>query len=95
MRQVSLHPQLIKAAVALGGGARLGDAEPLRPVRWFVGAGDADFGRSGAASLARSLEKSSVPVIYREYQNVEHMVIVQAALDDVFKFLDDVNRDIK
>ena len=62
---------------------------------WFAGPPGADFGRSGAASLARSLEKSSVPVIYREYKNVEHMVIVQAALDDVFSFFDDVNRDIK
>lgn len=95
VRQVSRHPELMKAAVALGGGARPGNAESLRPVRWFVGAGDADFGRSGAASLARSLEKSSVPVTYREYKNVEHMVIVQAALDDVFSFFDDVNRDIK
>jgi hypothetical protein len=25
---------------------------------------------------------------YREYRDVEHMVIVQAALDDVFDFFD-------
>ena len=41
-----------------------------------------------AAALAKRLEASGALVEYRDYADVEHMVIVQAALDDVFRFLD-------
>jgi acetyl esterase/lipase len=56
----------------------------------MVGAGAADFGRPGAAAFAKRLEAAGAAVDYREYPDVEHMVIVQAALDDVFRFLDQV-----
>ncbi|MBM4002112.1 MAG: hypothetical protein FJ295_02330 [Planctomycetes bacterium] len=89
VRQVTRHPQLMSAAAALGGGGRVGQPESVRHVRWFVGAGEADFGRGGAVNLVRSLEKSGANATYREYKQVEHMMIVQAALDDVFRFFDD------
>ena len=58
------------------------------PVRFFVAAGDRDFGRPRAKSLAETLRNLDCRVEYREYSDVEHMVIVQAALRDVFVFLD-------
>ncbi len=46
------------------------------------------FRPRGAKSLAKRLEELGGQVEYRDYPKVEHMVIVQAALDDVFTFLD-------
>jgi len=45
-------------------------------------------GRSGAQQLHKSLVAAQVQSTYRKYSDVEHMVIVQAAIDDVFEFLD-------
>lgn len=83
-----LHPKLPLAAVALGGGNRVSQAAPLVGIRWFVAAGEEDFGRGGAVQLHQSLTAANVPSTYRVYADVEHMVIVQAAIDDVFAFLD-------
>lgn len=88
IRQTSLHPQLPLAAVALGGGGRAKQPEALQGIAWFIGAGEQDFGRSGAQQLHKSLAAAQLPSIYRDYKDVEHMVIVQAAIDDVFQFLD-------
>jgi predicted esterase len=89
-KQVGLHPEAVAAAVALGGGAAAPAGEKAKRVPWFVAAGAADFGRPGAAALAKRLEAAGATVDFREYPDVEHMVIVQAALDDVFRFLDAV-----
>lgn len=90
MRQASIDPDLPAAAVAMGGGGRMGDAEKYARFPWFVAAGEFDFGRGGARALADSLKQGKVDARYSEYPDVEHMVIVQAALDDAFKFLDEV-----
>ena len=89
-KQVGLHPETVAAAVALGGGAAAPEGEKAQRVPWLVAAGAADFGRPGAAALAKRLEAAGATVDFREYPDVEHMVIVQAALDDVFRFLDTV-----
>ena len=90
MSQVSRHPTAMAAAVALGGGRGVLDATQLKQVPWFVAAGERDFGRRGAQGLVRSLESVGAKVQWLEVPHVEHLVIVQAALDDVFKFLDTV-----
>jgi predicted esterase len=91
MKQVAIDADLPTAAVAIGGGGRMTDAEKYAGFPWFVAAGESDFGRSGARSLADSLKRANVSVRYSEYPDVEHLVIVQAALDDVFKFFDEAN----
>jgi predicted esterase len=88
MSQVSKHPESIRMVAALGGGGALKDTEAIRKVPFFVGAGDRDFGKPRAKSLSQELKRIGCPVEYREYRDVEHMVIVQAALDDVFDFFD-------
>jgi len=93
VRQVSRNPDLVSGAVVLGGGGRTSDPSTLTRTRWFVAAGELDFGRPGAAALSRRLQKSGAKVDYREFPNVEHMVIVQAAIDDLFQFLDRCNGD--
>ncbi len=88
--QVNANPELPIAVVALGGGRGQRDAKPLSSTPWFVAAGEKDFGRSGARSLFQSLESVDANATYKEYPNTEHLVIVQAALDDAFMFLDRV-----
>ncbi|MDF1844147.1 MAG: alpha/beta fold hydrolase [Rubripirellula sp.] len=89
--QVKKHPALPVAAVALGGGGRVSDSDAKRSqqVSWFIGAGDQDFGLSGALQMNRSLTAAKSSVHFEVYENVEHLVVVQAAIDDVFQFLDE------
>jgi len=88
MTQVSKHPESIRMVAALGGGGGVRDTEAIRKVPFYVAAGDRDFGKPRAKSLSQQLKRIGCSVEYREYADVEHMVIVQAALDDVFAFFD-------
>jgi predicted esterase len=88
MTQVSKHPERVRGVAALGGGGGVIASEAIRKVPFYIGAGDRDFGKSGAKRLSQQLERLGCEVEYREYRDVEHMVIVQAALDDVFAFFD-------
>jgi hypothetical protein len=45
--------------------------------------------------LAKQLKEIQANVQYNDFENVEHLVIVQAALDDVFRFFDDVLAPLK
>lgn len=88
IQQSVKFPTLPRAVAALGGGRGLSSVPSAMNFPWFVAAGKQDFGRAGAQALASSLEKSGRSVDYREYPDVEHLVIVQAALDDLFSFFD-------
>jgi surfactin synthase thioesterase subunit len=86
--QCERHGELVAKAVAIGGGRTPRNRESLKHPQWLVSAGERDFGRRGAASLARGLRELGVTVDYVEVPDVEHMVIVQASLDAVFRFLE-------
>jgi pimeloyl-ACP methyl ester carboxylesterase len=91
--QVGLHPTLPRAVAAIGGGGRPRQIEAAAGLPWFIAAGSLDFGKSGAKSLSQSLQRAGgKQIVYREYPNVEHMVIVQAALPDAFEFLDQAKK---
>jgi predicted esterase len=90
IQQVAASPDLPAAAVAIGGGRRIASPESAGNFPWFVAAGELDFGRPGAKALADSLQKADKNVVYRDYPDIEHLIIVQAALDDVFSFFDSV-----
>lgn len=78
-----------RAVAALGGGSRLRQPERLRSIAVFVAAGSNDFLLDQAKTLAAALRQAGAdPVEFREYPNVEHLGIVQLALDDVFAFFD-------
>ena len=87
-KQTATHPRLVAAAAAIGGGGTAPAGEEARRVPWFVAAGDADFGRSAASALAKGLRAAGNPVDHRLIPDVEHMVVVQAVLDDLFAFFD-------
>ncbi|MEI8213853.1 MAG: hypothetical protein WCI02_17015 [Planctomycetota bacterium] len=86
--QTCSHPDAIQAVVAMGGGGRVARSEALTKVPFFVAAGTRDFGRPGAMALTEQLRQAKCEVVYRDYENVEHMVIVQAALDDATDFIE-------
>lgn len=90
---VQQHPERIAAVAALGGSGRVSKTEPIRGVPFFIGVGDKDFALRGARNLSDQLKKGGVKdVRLKEYADVEHMVIVQEALPDVFKFFDEKAR---
>lgn len=88
MSQVSRAPDSIRAVAALGGGGAVRPSQAIQTIPFFVAAGERDFGKPRAKALAAQLKQSKCTVDYKEYPNVEHMVVVQAALDDVFDFFD-------
>lgn len=92
VQQVRAHPSLPLAAIALGGGGRLSltDEPQNRRVSWYVGAGSEDFGLASAQRLNRSLAESGSNVRFKIYEDIEHLVVVQAAIDDAFAFLDEL-----
>lgn len=92
VQQVRAHPSLPVAAIALGGGGRLSpkDGRQSQKVSWYVGAGSEDFGLANAKRLERSLVESNINVRFKTYKDVEHLVVVQAAIDDAFAFLDEL-----
>ena len=83
-------PEQFLAVAALGGGRGVRASEPLKNVAFFIGCGSEDFALGGARGMADSLKKAEIPhVKFREYEGLEHLVIVQLALRDVFAFFDD------
>ncbi len=90
VKQVRDNPNCCMAAVALGGGGSLGAINGGVAQPWYIAAGEYDFGKRGAEQLAQSLRSLNAEVVYREFDDVEHLVIVQAALNEVFSFLDDI-----
>ena len=87
---VQSAPGMFAAAALLGGGSR-----PSRPDAWkdlplLVGAGDSDFGKTGAKALADGARQAGARTRWIEYPLVEHLGVVQVAMDDVFAWFDRV-----
>lgn len=84
------------AAVALLGG---GGAVTV-PSRWkdlplMIGVGELDFGKMMASRTRPAAERAGSRLTYKEYAGVEHLSIVQCALDDVFTWLDKIPGGVK
>lgn len=81
-------PGRVAAIAALGGGGNVKSPAALKGLPVFVGSGDQDFALSAAKGLTKSMEKAGADVRYKEYPNIEHLAIVQAAIRDVIEFFD-------
>lgn len=89
IRQASAHPQLPKAAAVIGGGSGVRDAKSLANIAWYVSAGQLDFGRAGAQAFHQSMKSANASKLkYQEFEGIEHLVIVQACLKDLFEYFD-------
>ncbi len=83
-------PKQVAGVAALGGGQKI-DAEPVVNVPFFIGVGSRDFLLRNVNALHDSLTAAEVKtVVFREYPDLEHLVIVQQALPDVFAFFDGI-----
>jgi pimeloyl-ACP methyl ester carboxylesterase len=84
------QPQRFAGVAALGGGGGLTPSKALRELPFFLGIGSEDFVRPGALSLRDRLRQAGVrEVAFREYPDVEHLLVVQRGLRDVFAFFDE------
>lgn len=79
-------PNRFAGAAVLGGGGVVRKAEVFTKVPLFIGCGKADFALTGARNLAASLKKiEGAKVTYREYDDIEHLLIVREAVPEVFR----------
>jgi pimeloyl-ACP methyl ester carboxylesterase len=86
---VGRNPERFVAAAALGGGNAIRANARLKELAFFVGVGTRDFALGGARALQTSLRRLEPRLLeIREYEDVEHLAIVQRALPDVFAFFE-------
>jgi predicted esterase len=81
-------PKRYAAVAVLGGAGKLTKAETLKSIRFFVGCGKMDRALDAAKSFEKGLSEAGVSAKLHEYADIEHLLIVRAAADDVFKFFD-------
>jgi dienelactone hydrolase len=75
----------VLAAAIIGGGRPPATPAKWREIQVLAAAGEQDFGRRGVEAFAGALKRQGHPQVQLEiYPAIEHLVIVQAALDDVF-----------
>lgn len=85
-----LTPERFTAIAALGGGRPIAVNEAMKAPAYFVGIGTNDFAFRGAKALGDALKAAQVPhLTYKEYPEVEHLMIVQISLNDVFRFFEE------
>ncbi len=90
VRAAALAPERYAGVAALGGGGGVRASDALKRLPFFVGVGTEDFALDAARGLHSALEKAEVKSVrYKEYEDVEHLVIVQRALNEVFAFFDE------
>jgi predicted esterase len=90
MSNANRTPERFAAVAALGGGGSVRRSDALTKLPFLVGVGSRDFALGQARTLHGSLQKAAAPSTLREYPGVEHLAIVQVALDDVFAWFDTI-----
>ena len=86
----SRSPETFAAVAALSGGGPARPSDALKAVPFFVAAGAEDLGLIGSRGLRDDLQRAGVKkLVYRELPDVEHLLSVQASLQDVFAFFDE------
>jgi dienelactone hydrolase len=82
-------PGRFAAVAALGSGGTVTRGETFKDLPVYIGCGREDFLLSGAKALAEALAKAGATrMTFKEYPAVEHMLIVQEALPEVFRFFE-------
>lgn len=86
---LSQSPKKIRAGALISGGRRLKPSPDLLKVPLYFAAGSEDFGRgSTKGSYSSFKDENPRRCLYEEFKNIEHLVIVQEALPNAFKFFD-------
>jgi predicted esterase len=88
---VQATPTRFAAVAAMGGSGLVKETEGMNEVPFLIAVGAQDFAYNSARKLAFELKKAGVKSVrFKEYPEVEHLIIVQEALPDVFAFFDEV-----
>lgn len=88
---VQQHPGKFAAVASLGGAGRVRKKEVFADLPVFVGVGDQDFALKGSRALHQALTDAGAKrTTYKEYPDLEHLVIVREALPDVFAGWDEI-----
>jgi predicted peptidase len=95
LREACAHPSRFVAIAALGGGggtkAAKGQEDAFKQLPFYVGVGEFDFALRQSEGLSNSLKKAGVNgVTFKKFNTLEHMIIVQEALPEVYQFFDTV-----
>jgi predicted esterase len=85
---IQKNPGKFAAAACLGGAGTIRKAEAFDGLPLFVGVGDKDFALKSSKALHAAAEKAKAKATFKEYPDVEHLVIVREALGDVFELFD-------
>jgi len=84
---VQQSPERFAGVAVLGGGGALRQPDSVKSLPFFVGVGKNDFAVGSARGLASALKRAKAERLeVKEYENVEHMMIVREAAPDVFRF---------
>ena len=83
------------AVALLGGGGAVTSSARWKDLPLMIGVGELDFGKMMASRTRPAAERAGSRLTYKEYAGVEHLSIVQCALDDVFTWLDKVSIYVK
>jgi predicted esterase len=90
---VQQHPGKFAAVASLGGAGRVRKKEVFTDLPVFVGVGDQDFALKGSRALHKALTDTGAKrATYKEYPDLEHLVIVREALPDVFAQWDEIRK---
>jgi predicted peptidase len=97
IREANATPGKFAALAALGGGGSpkpaKDQAEAFKKLPFYVGVGENDFGTAQAEALSKSLKKQGAEnITFKRYPGIEHMIIVQEALPEVFQFFEGVQK---
>lgn len=84
-------PNAFAGAAVLGGGGQVLPNAAISQLPFFIGIGSEDFALPNARRLEAGLRERKVESLQvRDYPGIEHLVIVQVALPEVFAFFDQV-----
>lgn len=97
IREANATPGKFAAVAALGGGGSPKPAkdqtEAFKKLPFYVGVGENDFAGTQAEALSKNLKKAGADdVTFKRYPGIEHMIIVQEALPEVFQFFEGVQK---
>ncbi len=80
-------PERWAGVAALGGAGRVSKPETFHQVPAFIGCGTEDFALNGTRAMAKSLQAAGLDnFVSKEYPDIEHILIVQVALPEVFRW---------
>lgn len=86
---VQAAPDLFAGVAALGGGGQVRPDAKIQSLPVYIGVGSEDFALANARRLRDALVNVGVKQVkMQEYPGIEHLVIVQVALGEVFRFFE-------